>query len=116
MQYAPSPGYLYRRSAASTSHRLAPSHTQAWLEAEAAFRQRHADRFTSLELAALEARGRNLREVHQLVLAIAFAKAKRFGSMAGLLASDPATAANTLASFARIAVGKAIGRRAFQRD
>jgi succinoglycan biosynthesis protein ExoO len=116
MQYTPSAGYRYRRSAASTSHRLAPSHTQAWLHAEAAFRERHTGRFTPVELAAIEARGRNLREVHQLVLAIELAKAKRFGSMLGLLASDPSAAANTLAAFARIAVGKATGRRAFERD
>jgi succinoglycan biosynthesis protein ExoO len=116
MQYAPTTGYRYRRSTTSISHRLSPAQTQAWLDAEAAFRRTHASTLTPAQLMSLDARGRVLREVHQLVAAIDLAKARRFGAMAGLLASDPAAAAYTLSSFARIAVGKATGRRAFSRD
>ena len=116
MEYAPSTGYRYRRSTTSTSHRLSPAQTQAWLDAEAAFHARHAKAFVASEIAALAARARALRDVHQLVAAIELVKTRRFGSVAGLLASDPAAAAFTLSSFARIAIGKATGKRAFQRD
>ena len=116
MHYCPSAGYHYQRSTASTSHRLSPAQSQAWLEAEAAFQARHANTFSVSELAALGARAWVLREVHQLVAAIDMVKAKRFGSVAGLLASDPAAAASTLSSFARIALAKATGRSAFGRD
>lgn len=115
MAYTPGAGYRYRRSAASTSHRLSPTQTDAWLRAEADFRARHAGRLSAEETAALDARGRALREAYQLVGAIDLLKARRFGSLAGLLASDPAAAPSTLASFARIAVGKTVGRPAFRR-
>ena len=116
MEYSPSIGYRYRRSATSTSHRLSPAQTQAWLDAEAAFQTRHAKTLVAADRAALAERGRALRDVHQLVAAIELVKARRFGSVAGLLVSDPAAAAFTLSAFARIAVGKATGKRAFQRD
>ncbi|MEP7210056.1 MAG: glycosyltransferase family 2 protein [Alphaproteobacteria bacterium] len=116
MHYAPDAGYNYQRSMTSTSYRLSPAHTQAWLDAEAAFRKRHTEILRPQDLSALERRGRVLREVHQLVSALDLVKARRFGSVAGLLASDPATAAFTVTSFARIAVGKVTGRKAFQRD
>jgi succinoglycan biosynthesis protein ExoO len=114
MRYTPGAGYFYQRSAASTSHRLSPAQTQAWLKAEAAFRGRFSDTLKPAETAALNARGRLLREVNQFVAAIDLMKAKRFGSFAGLLASDPASAMNTLAFFTRIAIGKLTGRPAFQ--
>jgi succinoglycan biosynthesis protein ExoO len=116
MRYTPAAGYRYRRSAASTSHRLSPAQTRAWLAAETDFRKQHAAAFKPAETAALDARGRVLRDVHQLVTAIDLMKARRFGSVAGLLASDPAAAVYTLSSFARIAISKATGRQAFQKD
>jgi succinoglycan biosynthesis protein ExoO len=116
MRYTPEAGYSYQRSSASTSHRLSPKQTQAWLDAEASFRKRFAGTLTPAETAALDARGRVLREVNQFVAAIDLMKAKRFGSFAGLLASDPASAVNTIAFFGRIAIGKVTGRPAFQND
>jgi succinoglycan biosynthesis protein ExoO len=42
MAYAPSCSYRYTRSSASTSHRLKPEQTQAWLKAESDFTAAHA--------------------------------------------------------------------------
>ncbi len=116
MRYAPVPGYRYRRAAGSTSHRLSPAHTRAWLTAEAAFLARHEATLSTTEKARLTARRRGLEDVDQLVETIDLVKTKRFGSAARLLASSPGSAAFTLASLARIAVAKATGANATTRS
>ncbi len=109
MRYAPLPGYRYRRAAGSTSHRLSPAHTHAWLAAEAAFLSTHEATLSPAEKVRLAVRRRGLQDVDQLVETIDLVKTKRFGSAARLLAASPGSAAFTLASLARIAVAKATG-------
>lgn len=112
MRYTPEPGYRYRRSAASTSHRLKPADTHAWLAVEAAFRARHPH-LTPSQAAALDERHRSLREVDHFVAALEFAKQKRLPQFLGHLARDPRSALFTLNAFARIARAKALGGKAF---
>lgn len=111
MIYTPERGYLYRRSDASTSHRLQPAHTAAWLDAEKRFVARLGGRVNSQEAAALAARGRLLRGVHQLVSAIDAMKAKKVGALFGRLKADPMAWPFTFNFLARIAMGKVLRRK-----
>jgi succinoglycan biosynthesis protein ExoO len=111
MIYTPEPGYLYTRSTSSTSHRLQPEQTRAWLEAERRFMARFGDKASIEEKTALAMRGRLLRGVHQLVSAIDVMKARKIGAFFGLLASDPAASPFTLSFLAKIAMGKALRRK-----
>ncbi len=109
--YTPEPGYIYTRSAGSTSHRLAPEHTRAWLDAERRFLERYSERLSAGEIAALAMRGRLLRGIHQFVSSIDAVKAKNVPGFLGLLASDPGASPFTLSTLARIAMGKVLKRK-----
>lgn len=111
MTYAPEPGYLYQRSSSSTSHRLKPAHTKAWLDAERRFRSTYSGKFSPAAVAALNARGRTLRDVHQFVAAVDAVKGKRIGAFFGVLASDLRSTGFTLTTFAKIGMGKALRRK-----
>jgi succinoglycan biosynthesis protein ExoO len=106
MAYAPSRGYRYTRSAASTSHRLKPEQTQAWLKAETAFVARHAAKLSSTEQAALRIRMRKLRDVHQFVGTVAAISARSPARIVRTLAADPAGWPFTFSWFGKIAADK----------
>lgn len=110
MIYTPNAGYLYRRSAASTSHRLQPTLTKALLAAEARFFTLFANTLTPEERSALVRRERGLRDVHQFVSALDAVKTRNLRTVPRLLASDFHASAFTLSTFAKIAMGKALGR------
>lgn len=112
MIYTPEPGYRYTRSAASTSHRLKPEHTRAWLDAEARFSRRYGAALSTGQQQALVRRGRSLRHVDQLVAATEALKSRRVGEFLRLLVSDLEASAYTLATFARVAGTKLRGRTA----
>lgn len=112
MTYSPDADYFYTRSAGSTSHRLKPSQTQAWLSAEQRFVGEHGANLSKDEKAALELRNRTLRNVNQLVAAIDAIKAKKLGQVAGLMAADPRAAAYTVGVLAKVAIDKALRRKA----
>jgi succinoglycan biosynthesis protein ExoO len=109
--YSPEPGYLYRRSAESTSHRLQPSQTRAWLEAERRFRSQYNGQLNQPARRALDDRGRRLRDVNQFVAAVDAVKGKKIGSLLGVLGSDPRASVFTLSTLAKIAMGKATHRK-----
>lgn len=112
MQYTPEAGYRYTRSAGSTSHRLKPEQTRAWLDAETRFIQRFGGALGSRQRHALSRRGRALRHVNQLVAATHALKTRRVGEFLRLLMSDLESAAYTLTMFAKVAGGKLLGRSA----
>lgn len=109
MHYLPLPGYRYTRAAGSTSHRLKPSDTAAWLATEAAFQSRHASALRSRDRGALSARMRLLRDVDTLVRAVDALKGRRLAAFLGLMTADPHGGAFTLGWFARIAARKLTG-------
>lgn len=111
MVYTPSPGYLYTRSSGSTSYRLKPEQTRAWLTAETQFAARHAARLTPDEKAARARRERALRNVDRLVAVTDALKSRKLLTTAKLLASDLRGASFTIQTLARVAAGKAIGRK-----
>lgn len=111
MTYSADSGYLYTRSAGSTSHRLQPAQTRAWLDAEARFVAQHQAGFSAEEKIALAQRGRILRNVNQLVAVIDTMKAKKFAKSAWLMASDLRGAAYTASVLGKIAMGKALRRK-----
>jgi succinoglycan biosynthesis protein ExoO len=111
MTYVPEAGYLYRRSEDSTSHRLEPTHTKALLEAEERFHALFSNTLTPQERSALVRRERGLRDVDQFVRALDAVKAKKIGEVPRLLASDIRASTFTLATFAKIAMGKALGMK-----
>jgi succinoglycan biosynthesis protein ExoO len=80
MAYVPEPGYRYRRSNSSTSHRLKPSETKAWITAERGYRARHAG-LSATQTKALDKRDRHLRSVDHFVLALDLAKAKKLPAL-----------------------------------
>lgn len=108
MTYVPEPGYRYRRSSSSTSHRLQPSHTRALLDAEQRFNTLFFETLSPSEQSALERRERGLREVDQFVLALEAVKSKKIGEVPRLLASDIRASTFTLSTFAKIAMRKAL--------
>ena len=109
MTYAPEPGYLYQRSTASTSHRLQPAQTRAWLQAEARFQTLFGNTLNPEERSAQSRRERGLLDVHQFVGAMDAVKAKNAKAVFNNLASDLHASAFTLSTFAKIAMGKALG-------
>ena len=111
MEYLATAGYLYTRSSGSTSHRLKPEHTQAWLDAEKRFADRHAAKLSSADRKAIARRMRALRNVHQLVATTDAVKARRLGSAIGVMVSDINGAMFTLNVFMRIAMGKVLRRK-----
>lgn len=111
MTYTPESGYLYRRSAGSSSHRLQPAHTKAWIDAEQRFRARYAGKLSTEAESALNERGRDLRDVNQFVSAIDAMKARKPAALASLLASDLRASRYTLATLAKIAMGKVLRRK-----
>ena len=111
MTYTPEAGYFYQRSQASTSHRLQPAHTKAWLAAERRFRTRYAGKLSAKAEAALNVRGRALRDVNQFVSAVDAMKERKLVELFGLLFSDLQASAYTLRTLAKIAMGKALRRK-----
>jgi succinoglycan biosynthesis protein ExoO len=111
MTYTPEPGYLYTRAAGSTSHRLKPEHTQAWLGAERAFQQRHAATLPAGLQKALATRLRALRNVNHFVAAVEALKTRRIFAFMRLLVSDIRATAFTLRTFGEIAFAKLTGRK-----
>lgn len=111
MEYLATTGYLYTRSIGSTSHRLKPEHTQAWLGAETRFADRHGAKLSSADRKAVARRMRALRNVHHLVATTDAVKARRLGSAVGVMVSDINGAVFTLGVFARIAMGKVLRRK-----
>ena len=112
MRYTPEPGYNYRRSTTSTSHRLKPAETHAWIAAEAAFRARHPQ-LSAAQATALNARARLLRDIDHFVSALDLAKGRQIPKFLGHLAGDPQSSLFTLGAFARIARAKVMGGSAF---
>ena len=108
MTYVPEAGYLYQRSAASTSHRLQPSHTKALLEAEERFRTLFFNTLSPAEQSALVRRERGLRDIDQFVLAVEAVKSKKIRDVPRLLVSDIRASTFTLSTFAKIAMRKAL--------
>ena len=111
MEYLTTTGYLYTRSSGSTSHRLKPEHTRAWLDAETRFVDRHAAKLSPTDRKAVARRMRALRNVHQLVATTDAVKARRLGSAIGVMVSDINGAMFTLSVFTRIAMGKVLRRK-----
>lgn len=110
MTYTPQAGYRYARAAGSTSHRLKPEQTKAWLDAEARFAVRHDAHLTPKEHDALAHRMRVLRNVDQFVSATDKLKSKRIGAFVGVLLSDVRAARFTLSTLAKVAAGKLLRR------
>ena len=111
MTYTPSAGYFYTRSAGSTSHRLKPDQTRAWLDAETRFAAQHGPAFSSAERKAQTQRSRALRNVNQLVAIVDTLKTRKLGASARLMASDPRGAAYAFGVLSKVALGKALGRK-----
>ncbi len=111
MIYTPSQGYLYTRSRNSTSHRLKPKQTQAWLAAESRFITRHGKHMTADERKAQRARKRALANVDQFVAVADALKAGKLVTATKRLGSDILGARYTLSTLAKIAAGKALRRR-----
>ena len=111
MAYLAQPGYFYTRSAGSTSHRLKPEHTQAWLDAERRFADASGSKLSGADRRALAHRRRTLRNVHQLVATTEAVKSRKLGNALGMLASDLRGAMYTLGFFSRIALGKMLRRK-----
>ena len=110
--YTPSAGYFYTRAMGSTSHRLKPAQTRAWLDAEKRFAARFAAAFSREEAAELSRRMRVLSNVNQLVAVTDAMKARNLGASALLLVSDLRGSAYTMGMFARVAISRALGRKA----
>lgn len=111
MTYTPNAGYSYTRAEGSTSHRLKPEQTKAWLEAEKRFAERQDAHLTPLEHDALANRKRVLGKVNQLVAATEALKEKRIGAFLLAVVINPGAAPYTLTTLARIALGKATGKK-----
>ena len=110
MIYTPEAGYHYQRSAGSTSHRLKPQQTRAILDAEERFQARYANKLSKGEVDLLRWRQRSLRSLHQFVSAVEAIKTGRPATLARLLVSDMRASVFTMSTFAKIALGKALGR------
>lgn len=111
MGYVAQPGYFYTRSAGSTSHRLKPEHTQAWLDAERRFADEYWATLSASEKRSISLRKRKLRNVHQLVATTEAMKSRRLGNALAMLVSDLRGSAYTLGVLGRIALGKMLGRK-----
>ncbi|MEZ6028296.1 MAG: glycosyltransferase family 2 protein [Hyphomonadaceae bacterium] len=111
MQFVAEPGYLYTRSSGSTSHRLKPEYTAAWLYAEKRFMAAHDAHLSMRDRKCAKRRERALRNVHQFVTATEAVKARKLGNAFSVIASDLQGAVYTLGVFARIALGKVLRRK-----
>lgn len=103
MIYTPYAGYLYQRAAGSTSHRLTPAHTTAWLTAELAFHDAHLENASPEGARYLRSRMRGLHDVDQFVRVVEALKARRLKETARLLSDDLHAASFTLTWLAKIA-------------
>ncbi len=112
MTFSPDADYFYTRSAGSTSHRLKPSQTQAWLNAETRFAEQHRASLSKPELTALARRDRTLRNVDSLIAVTDAMKTRKFGKSARLLAGDLRGAAYTVGVLANVTMNKVLGRKA----
>ena len=112
MTYSPDPLYRYTRSAGSTSHRLQPSQTRAWLDAEKRFLAEHDAAFSVEVRALLKQRSRTLSNVNQLVAIIDALKAKKIAASAQLMASDLRGGAYAAGVLAKVAMNKAFRKKA----
>lgn len=110
MTYTPEPGYRYTRAAGSTSHRLKPDQTRAWIAAERGFRAAHAETLSAAEQRALDQRARALRNVDHMIATTEAMKSRRLGAALKLLASDLPASAYTLRTFASVAIDRMIRR------
>lgn len=104
MTYTPYAGYFYQRAAGSTSHRLTPGQTAAWLKAERAFHQQFGENLDAAAVRQLRARERGLRDVDQLVRALDAIKQRRIGELARLLGADLHASLFTLGWLGKIAL------------
>lgn len=111
MAYLAEPGYFYTRSSGSTSHRLKPEHTQAWLDAEQRFMEANGVRLSASDKSSLARRARALRNVHQLIATTEAVKSRRIGNALRMLASDLRGAIYTLKFFSGVALGKVLRRK-----
>ena len=111
MSFVPEAAYNYQRSVTSTSHRLQPWQTKAWLDAEQRFRRRFTGLFSEAQTVALDKRGRILRNVHGFVSAVEAVKERKVGELFGVLTSDLRASMFTLGTLAKIAMGKALRRK-----
>jgi succinoglycan biosynthesis protein ExoO len=111
MRYLATPGYLYTRSRGSTSFRLKPEHTRAWLAAEQRLTEVHGSQFSAEVRKATARRLRALRNVNQLVAATHAVQARKLGDALAVMASDIQGAWYTLGVFTRIAMGKLLRRK-----
>jgi succinoglycan biosynthesis protein ExoO len=111
MRYLATPGYLYTRSRGSTSFRLKPEHTRAWLAAEQRLAEVHGPQLSTEVRKAIGRRLRALRNVNQLVAATHAVQARKLGDALAVMASDAQGALYTLGVFARIAMGKILRRK-----
>ena len=112
MTFSPDADYFYTRSAGSTSHRLKPSQTRAWLDAEMRFAAQHRASLSKSEAAAQAQRGRTLRNVDRLIAVTDAMKTRKFGKSARLLAGDLRGAAYTVGVLANVTMNKMLGRKA----
>ena len=111
MKYLASAGYFYTRSSGSTSHRLRPAHTQAWLDAEKRFADRHSAKLSASDRRGVARRWRALRNVHHMIATTDAVKDRKLGRALGVMASDIGGAMFTLGVFSRIALGKVLRRK-----
>lgn len=111
MAYLAEPGYFYTRSSGSTSHRVQPVHTLAWMDAEKKFMNAYGGRLSATERKAAARRQRALRNVHQLVATIEAMKQRKLGGAVGAITSDLRGAGYTLNFLGRVALGKVLGRK-----
>jgi succinoglycan biosynthesis protein ExoO len=111
MTYTAEPGYLYQRSSGSTSHRLQPAHTKAWLDAEQRFCALYESKLSAETKTLLAARGRALRDVNQFVSVIDAMKTRKPVALFGALASDFRAVGYTLSTLLKIAMGKALRKK-----
>lgn len=103
MTYTSYAGYFYQRAAGSTSHRLKPEHTQAWLDAELAFHEAYLNTLDQRVVRQLERRERGLRDADQFVRAVEAIKQRRLGDLTLLLREDLHATRSTLGWFTKIA-------------
>ena len=111
MTYMASAGYLYTRSEGSTSFRLTPDHTRAWLNAEKRFSLAHSAGLSDAARRAASSRLRRLRHVHQFVSAAEALRSARPVKALQWLLADLRGGFYASGLFMRIALGKIIGQR-----
>jgi succinoglycan biosynthesis protein ExoO len=106
MIYTPEALYRYTRSSSSTSSRLLPRDTAAWIDAEARFMAEHGAGLNPAESEEFRRRATILRNVHTWARAHDALKSRRFASFALTLAEHPVSSAFVLSQYARAGLGK----------